>query len=72
MRGSDRRSGEPCSYLDVETRVRPDHSKRTVRSIVAGLRKTRFIARARTDWTITFAAAACNLVRLPKLLAAAG
>ncbi len=39
---------------------------------VAGLRKTRFIGRARTDWAFTFAAAAYNLVRLPKLLAAAG
>ena len=39
---------------------------------VAGLRKTRFVGRARTDWAFTFAAAAYNLVRLPKLLAAAG
>ena len=39
---------------------------------VAGLRKTRFIGRVRTDWAFTFAAAAYNLVRLPKLLAAAG
>jgi transposase len=38
---------------------------------IAGLRKTRFIGRARTDWAFTFAAAAYNLVRLPKLLAAA-
>jgi transposase len=39
---------------------------------IAGLRKTRFIGRARTDWAFTFAAAAYNLVRLPKLLVAAG
>ena len=39
---------------------------------IAGLRKTRFIGHARTDWAFTFAAAAYNLVRLPKLLAAAG
>jgi transposase len=39
---------------------------------IGGLRKTRFIGRARTDWAFTFAAAAYNLVRLPKLLAAAG
>ena len=38
---------------------------------VAGLRKTRFIGRAKTDWSFTFAAAAYNLVRLPKLLAEA-
>ena len=34
---------------------------------VAGLRKTRFFGRARTDWAFTFAAAAYNLIRLPKL-----
>src|SRR6478735_7572686 len=39
---------------------------------IGGLRKTRFVGRARTDWAFTFAAAAYNLVRLPKLLAAAG
>jgi transposase len=38
---------------------------------IAGLRKTRFIGRARTDWAFTFAAVAYNLVRLPKLLAEA-
>ncbi len=36
---------------------------------IAGLRKSRFIGRAKTDWAFTFAAAAYNLVRLPKLLA---
>ena len=39
---------------------------------IAGLRKSRFVGRARTDWAFTFAAAAYNLVRLPKLLAATG
>lgn len=38
---------------------------------IAGLRKTRFIGRTRTDWAFTFAAAAYNLIRLPKLLAEA-
>jgi transposase len=38
---------------------------------VAGLRKTRFRGRARVDLAFTFAAAAYNLVRLPKLLAGA-
>ena len=38
---------------------------------IAGLRKTRFIGRARTDWAFTFAAAAYNLVRLPRLMAEA-
>ena len=36
---------------------------------VAGLRKTRFCGLARVDLAFTFAAAAYNLVRLPKLLA---
>jgi len=35
---------------------------------IAGLRKSRFVGRARTDWAFTVAAAAYNLVRLPKLL----
>jgi len=39
---------------------------------IAGLRRTRFVGRERTEWAFTFAAAAYNLVRLPKLLAAAG
>lgn len=38
---------------------------------VACLRKTRFRGRARVDLAFTFAAAAYNLVRLPKLLAGA-
>jgi transposase len=38
---------------------------------VAGLRKTRFCGLARVDLAFTFAAAAYNLVRLPKLLAGA-
>jgi transposase len=36
---------------------------------VAGLRKVRFKGRPRVDWAFTFAAAAYNLVRAPKLLA---
>jgi hypothetical protein len=38
---------------------------------IGGMRKSRFIGRAKTDWALTFAAAAYNLVRPPKLLAAA-
>lgn len=38
---------------------------------IAGLRKSRFIGRAKTDWAFTFAAAAYNLVRLPRLMAGA-
>lgn len=38
---------------------------------IGGVRKSRFIGRAKTDWAFTFAACAYNLVRLPKLMAAA-
>ena len=37
---------------------------------VAGQDKTKFRGRDRVGWAFTFAAAAYNLVRLPKLLAA--
>ena len=37
---------------------------------VGGLRKTRHRGRAQVGWLFTLTAAACNLVRLPKLLAA--
>jgi hypothetical protein len=37
MRGSDRRSGELFSYVDVGTRVRSDHPLRAIRSIVVGI-----------------------------------
>jgi hypothetical protein len=39
---------------------------------IAGLRKTRFIGRAKVDWAFTFAAAAYNLVRLPRLVGESG
>jgi hypothetical protein len=35
-----------------------------------GLRKTRHRGKARVGWTFALTAAACNLIRLPKLLAA--
>jgi transposase len=38
---------------------------------IGGLHKSRFVGRAKTDWAFTFAAAAHNLVRLPKLIEAA-
>ena len=37
---------------------------------VGGLRKTRHRGSARVGWLFTLTAAACNLVRRPKLLAA--
>ena len=39
---------------------------------VAGQEKTKFRGRDRVGWAFTFAAAAYNLVRLPKLLAETG
>ena len=36
---------------------------------IAGLRKTKLRGRDKVDWAFTFAAAAYNLIRLPKLLA---
>ena len=37
---------------------------------VAGLRKTKLRGRGKVDWAFTFAAAAYNLVRAPKLIGA--
>jgi hypothetical protein len=37
---------------------------------IAGQEKTRFRGRDRVGWAFTFAAAAYNLVRLPRLMAA--
>jgi hypothetical protein len=37
---------------------------------IAGQRKTRFRGRDKVGWAFTFAAAAYNLIRLPKLLGA--
>jgi hypothetical protein len=37
----------------------------------AGLRKTRHRGLGRVGWQFTFTLAACNLIRLPKLLAQA-
>ena len=39
---------------------------------VAGLRMARYRGLPKIDWQFTFAMAAYNLVRLPKLLAVAG
>ena len=52
-----------------EARVSSLHGGRI--KTIGGLRKSRFIGRAKTDFAFTFAAAAYNLVRLPKLLEAA-
>jgi len=36
MRGSDRRSGELFSYVDLEKRIRADHPLRAIRSLTDG------------------------------------
>ena len=38
---------------------------------IAGLRQTKLRGLEKVDWAFTFAAAAYNLVRLPKLMASA-
>ena len=38
---------------------------------IAGLRKTKYRGREKVAWAFTLAAAAYNLIRLPKLMAAA-
>ena len=38
---------------------------------IEGLRKSRIVGRVKTDWTFTFAAAASNPARLPRLAAEA-
>jgi hypothetical protein len=48
----------------------PSDSKRIKEA--AGQEKTSFRGRDRVAWAFTFAAAAHNLVRLPKLIAEAG
>ncbi len=69
------------SAIDRRTTRHPGHAtsqrlrKRIEESFgwiktVGGLRKTRHRGSARVGWLFTLTAAACNLVRLPKLLAA--
>ena len=67
MRGDDNRTGKLFSYVDLEARVRRDHPLRAIRTIA-----NEGLGRDRIGWAFTFAAAAYNLVRLPKLIAAAG
>ena len=71
-----------CSAIDKRTTRHPgDGKSQRVRKrieeafgwikTVAGLRKTKLRGLAKVDWAFTFAAAAYNLVRLPKLVGAA-
>ena len=68
----DRRPDHAPSRLRVSQRIR----KRIEEAFgwiktTGGLRKTRHRGTARVGWMFTLTAAACNLIRLPKLLEAA-
>ena len=52
-----------CEWVGVAVR------RRGWIKTVGGLRKTRHRGTARVGWLFTLTATACNLVRLPKLLA---
>jgi len=66
----DRRTTRHAGYAASQrTRKRIEEAFGWIKT-VAGLRKTKFRGLARVDLAFTFAAAAYNLVRLPKLLAA--
>jgi transposase len=65
----DRRTTRHGGYnLSQQIRKRIEEAFGWIK-IVAGQEKTRFRGRDRVGWAFTFAAAAYNLVRLPKLLA---
>ena len=66
----DGRTARHASYATQRIRKRIEEAFGWIKTI-AGLRKSRFIGRAKTDWAFPFAVAAYNLVRLPKLLAPA-
>ena len=68
----DRRTTRHAGYATSQrVRKRIEEAFGWIKTI-AGLRRSRFRGRTRTDWAFTLAAAAYNLVRLPKLLAPAG
>jgi IS5 family transposase len=64
------RTTRHCGYVaSLRIRKRIEEAFGWAKTI-AGLRKARHRGRAKIDWQSTFAMAAYNLVRLPKLLAA--
>jgi IS5 family transposase len=66
----DRRTTRhPGSAVSQGTRKRIEEAFGWIKT-VGGLRKTRHRGTARVGWMFTLTAAACNLIRLPKLLAA--
>jgi transposase len=67
----DRRTTRHAGYaISVRSRKRIEEVFGWIKT-VGGLRKTRHRGTARVGWMFTFAAAAYNLVRIPKLLAGA-
>jgi len=64
----DRRTTRHASYAaSIRARKRIEEAFGWIKSI-AGFRKTKLRGLAKVDWAFTFAAAAYNLIRLPKLL----
>jgi IS5 family transposase len=67
----DRRTTRHAGYaLSQRVRKRIEEAFGWIKT-TGGLRKTRHRGTARVGWQFTLTAAACNLIRLPKLLAAA-
>lgn len=65
----DRRTTRHPGYPDSQRiRKRIEEAFGWIKA-VAGLRQTKFRGLAKVDWAFTFAAAAYNLVRAPKLIA---
>jgi hypothetical protein len=61
---------QPCYALSQRTRKRIEEGFGWIKTY-GDMRKTRHVGNPRVAWTFTLTAAPCNLVRLPKLLAAA-
>jgi len=64
----DRRTTRHASYAaSLRARKRIEEAFGWIKT-VAGLRRTKLRGLEKVDWSFTFAAAAYNLIRLPKLL----
>ena len=67
----DARTTRHCGYAISQNRRKRIEEPFGWIKTIGGLRKTRHRGCARVGWTFTLIAAACNLVRIPKLVAAA-
>ena len=66
----DRRTPRHAGYAaSLRVRKRIEEAFGWIKT-VAGLRRTKLRGLQKVDWSFTFAAAAYNLIRLPKLLGA--